>query len=129
MMNLWFRSRIPEAPILVGALEEVDGAPDKSSPSEPFSELQARLCPSELYCCSPRTEIWYSVTVANLKPIHWRKDALDGLVVEAGTKDILGGLVEQHKKRKSAGIIPDFMPDKGEVLNKKQAMYGKLHSG
>ncbi|KAK6075787.1 AAA family ATPase [Seiridium cupressi] len=110
------KKKIPERPVLMGALDEVEGALDDWPASKPFSQIQARLCPSELYSCAPRSTIWYYVSVANLKPIEWGKDAIDSLVIEPTTKDILRGLVEEHKKRKLDSIVSDFMPDKGQGL-------------
>ncbi|KAK6081606.1 AAA family ATPase [Seiridium cupressi] len=110
------KKKIPERPVLMGALDEVEGALDDWPASKPFSQIQARLCPSELYSCAPRSTIWYYVSVANLKPIEWGKDAIDSLVIELTTKDILRGLVEEHKKRKLDSIVSDFMPDKGQGL-------------
>jgi len=104
-----------ENPILTGALDEKEDAPDNAAPSEPFSGLQAQLCPSAIYCCSPRTTTWYRVDVSNLKPVTWQKSAIDALVMDIATKDTLRGLVEEHKRGRLDGALNDFIENKGQV--------------
>lgn len=91
------------------------GVQDEHEPSEEFSALQARLCPSIVECCVPRTFNWFSVTVDNLKPITYEKEAIDALVIPQDTKQMLLGLVEEHRRNESQGAITDFISNKGEV--------------
>jgi hypothetical protein len=104
-----------EPPILTGALEEVPDAPDNFPASKPFSDLQAQLCPSALYCCLPRTTTWYSVAIANLTPVEWQKDAIEALVMAGNTKQTLCDLVEEHKRGRLEGALSDFIANKGQV--------------
>lgn len=105
-----------EAPVSVAGLEDVQGVPDSAPKSDPFTDFQAQLCPSELYCCLTRNTVWYSVTIANLSPVQWQKDAIDGLVIAQDTKQTLCDLVEEHKKGSFAGSLSDFIANKGQVL-------------
>ncbi|KAK8135621.1 hypothetical protein PG984_003561 [Apiospora sp. TS-2023a] len=105
-----------EAPVSVAGLEDVPGVPDSAPKSEPFTDFQAQLCPSELYCCMTRTTVWYSVTIANLTPVEWQKDAIDGLVIAHDTKQTLCDLVEEHKRGSFAGSLSDFIANKGQAL-------------
>lgn len=91
------------------------GVKDEQPPSEDFSALQARICPSTVQCCVPRTFTWYSVTVDNLKPITYEKEAMDALVIPGETKQMLIGLIEEHRRNESQGAITDFISNKGEV--------------
>ncbi|KAK7911166.1 p-loop containing nucleoside triphosphate hydrolase protein [Apiospora marii] len=105
-----------EAPVSVAGLEDVQGVPDSAPKSEPFTDFQAQLCPSELYCCLTRTTVWYSVTIANLTPVQWQKDAIEGLVIAHDTKQTLCDLVEEHKRGSFAGSLSDFIANKGQAL-------------
>jgi len=109
------KKKTKEPAIFTGSLDDVDGVPDLSLPSVPFTPLQARLCPSTLYVCSPRTMIWYNVTIANLLPVNWQKGAIDSLVIDPMTKDTLRGLVEEHKKGNGSNGVNDFIQHKGQV--------------
>lgn len=91
------------------------GVQDEQPPSEEFSALQARLCPSTVQCCVPRTFTWYSVTIDNLKPITYEKEAMTALVIPEETKQMLLGLIEEHQRNESQGAITDFISNKGEV--------------
>jgi hypothetical protein len=103
-----------EAAIVVGGFDEAFASYDRHPPSKDFDTLQAQLCPSDLFCCSIRTMKWYRVTISNLRPIEWRREAIDSLVVDGKTKRLLRGLVEEHKKSRSQDeILSDFIPDKG----------------
>lgn len=101
------------------AKEVTHGVPDEQPPSIEFSSLQALLCPSPLQCCVPRNATWYSVTVDNLKPISYEKEAMDALVIPRDTKAMLLGLVEEHQRTKSQGAFTDFIANKGEVSPQK----------
>ncbi|KAK8001640.1 ATPAse AAA+ type core protein [Apiospora marii] len=105
-----------EAPVSVAGLEDVQGVPDSAPKSEPFTDFQAQLCPSDLYCCLTRTTVWYSVTIASLTPVQWQKDAIDGLVIAHDTKQTLCDLVEEHKRGSFAGSLSDFIANKGQAL-------------
>lgn len=91
------------------------GVQDEQPPSEEFCALQARICPSTVQCCVPRTFTWYSVTVENLKPITYEKEAMKALVLPGETKQMLIGLIEEHRRNESQGAITDFISNKGEV--------------
>lgn len=91
------------------------GVQNELPPSEEFSALQARLCPATVQCCVPRTFNWYSVTVDNLKPITYEKEAMKALVIPQDTKKMLLGLIEEHRRNESQGAITDFISNKGEV--------------
>ncbi|ETS86639.1 hypothetical protein PFICI_00467 [Pestalotiopsis fici W106-1] len=114
MMSSMADAGTSESPILVGGFDETYAKYDKCSPEDEFDALQAQLCPSQLYCCAIRTTKWYVATIASLKPIQWKREAIDNLVVNPNTKKVLRGLVEEHKKNRSQDeIISDFIPDKG----------------
>lgn len=91
------------------------GVQDEQEPSEEFSTLQACICPSTVQCCVPRTFTWYSVTIDNLKPITYEKEAMRALVIPKDTKQMLLGLIEEHQRNESQGAITDFISNKGEV--------------
>lgn len=97
------------------AIEVAHGVPDEQPLSEAFSALQACLCPSTLQCCAPRTFTWHSVTIDNLKPISYEKEAMKSLVIPEETKNLLLGLIEEHQRTESQGAITDFIANKGEV--------------
>lgn len=97
------------------AIEVARGVPEEQPLSEEFSALQACLCPSTLQCCAPRTFTWYSVTIDNLKPISYEKEAMKSLVIPEETKNFLLGLIEEHRRTESQGAITDFIANKGEV--------------
>ncbi|KAL1877963.1 hypothetical protein Daus18300_002317 [Diaporthe australafricana] len=103
--------RMPPPP----GFETAQEVPEEQSPANEFSSLQARLCPSTLQCCVPRTATWYTVTVDNLQPITYKKEAMDALVIPRDTKDMLIGLIEEHQRNESQGAITDFIANKGEV--------------
>lgn len=104
-----------ERPILIGSPDDLEGMPDNAAPSESFSNLQAQLSPSSVYCCSPRTSTWYRVSVANLTPVTWQKGALDAFVMDPDTKNTLRRLVEEHKRGRLDGALSDFIENKGQV--------------
>ncbi|KAK8035519.1 hypothetical protein PG993_010514 [Apiospora rasikravindrae] len=116
MMDLLNGNEDREAPVSVAGLADVPSAPDNAPPSEPFSDFQAQLAPSVLYCCLPRTTTWYSVTIANLKPVEWQKEAIEGLVIERSTKQTLCDLVEEHKRGRLPDSLSDFIANKGQAL-------------
>lgn len=91
------------------------GVQDEQPISDEFSALQARLCPSTVQCCVPRTFTWYSVTIDNLRPITYEKEAMNALVIPGETKQMLLGLIEEHQRNESQGAITDFISNKGEV--------------
>ena len=105
----------PENSILLGKLDEDPDAPDAAPATDPFSNLQAQLAPSHLFCCLSRTTIWYEVTIAHLKPVEWQKAAIDSLVIPRTTKQTLCDLVEEHKKGRMAEALNDFIAHKGQV--------------
>lgn len=113
--TLWGDADQKENPIMMGLLDNVPGAPNSVSATEPFSDLQAQLSPSALYCCLPRTTTWYSITVAHLKAVNWQKSAIEALVLHEPTKQLLCDLVEEHKKGRLTGSLSDFIRNKGEV--------------
>ncbi len=117
MMDLLVGESDKEPPILVELPDDIEGARENIPPSKPFSNLQAQLCPSEVYCCAPRTGTWYDITIANLEPVAWQKDAIESLVLEDKTKQTLCELVEEHKRGRLEGVLTDFIRNKGQVFH------------
>jgi hypothetical protein len=106
-----------ESGIVIGALDEKYAHYDRYPADKEFDELQARLCPAEAYACAIRTMKWYKITINNLKPVDWMRDAIQSLVIEDRTKYLLRGLVEQHKKTRDGDeLLSDFIPNKGQVI-------------
>ena len=118
MVDLLVGDSNKEQPILGELPEEVEGTRDTVSPTEPFSDLQAQLCPSAVYCCAPRTGTWYEITIANLKPVAWQKDAIEALVLENEIKQTLCELVDEHKRGRLEGVMTDFIQNKGQVISR-----------
>jgi hypothetical protein len=87
---------------------------DNTAPHEPFTKLQAQLCPSTVHCCVLRTKKWFLVTVKNLRNVEWAKHSFDHLVLDESVKQMIQGLVEQHKKNKGR-VLSDVIPSKGQV--------------
>ena len=105
-----------EVPVLGGGFDDIYVDFDHVPPYKEFTELQAQLCPSTVNCCVLRTKKWFVVTVPNLHPVEWSTAAFKHLVLEDSIKEMLKGLVEQHKKNKSLKrIMSDVIPSKGEV--------------
>jgi hypothetical protein len=82
-----------------------------------FDDLQAMLSPSAIVVYSITTRRWYRTTVGFLRDVQWRTSALDGLVLEQSTKDMIHALVAQHKDSRGH-FLDDFIEGKGQVSSK-----------
>ncbi|KAK3985455.1 putative atpase aaa+ type core [Cladorrhinum sp. PSN332] len=80
-----------------------------------FTELQAQLCPSHVLCYGIDSRSWYDVSVSKLKVVEWQTEGLKNLVVDPDTKDMLTGLVQQHRKNRLRGLN-DIVRSKGKGL-------------
>jgi hypothetical protein len=76
--------------------------------SENLTDEQAMLCPAVIGCFDLRSKHMYTVSVDNLQPVEWNKDAMDHLVLETKKKEMLKGLVNYHSdtnRRKDRDLI------------------------
>ena len=87
---------------------------DEYSKDEKFSTLQAQVATPTVVCFSIDRELWFSIDVQSLSPVEWRKTAFDHLVLDKSSKDLLKGLVEQHKKNEEK-LMGDVIESKGMV--------------
>lgn len=117
MMN----SMSKEPPVQGGGFDDKYAEFDHHPADKPFSELQAQLSLSTLNCCALRTKKWFKITIDNLKPVEWKTQAFEHLVLAGPTKNTLRGLVQQHKKSKALKqTMSDVIPSKGQVCDQNR---------
>lgn len=81
-----------------------------------LTDEQAMLCPAVIECHDLRSKKRYMVSVDNLQPVEWNKDAMDHLVLDTRKKDMLKGLVSYHSSRNRRSERADLIVGKGESL-------------
>ncbi|KAL6909246.1 P-loop containing nucleoside triphosphate hydrolase protein [Trichoderma evansii] len=74
------------------------------------------LCPAVIGCHDLRTKKSYTVSVDNLQPVKWNKDAMDHLVLDTKKKEMLKGLVRYHFDRNRRNDRGDLIAGKGQSL-------------
>lgn len=89
---------------------------DKLPVSAKLTDEQAMLCPAVIGCHDLRSKKKYTVSVDNLKPVEWNKDAMDHLVLDTRKKDMLKGLVSYHSNRNRGNEQADLIAGKGQSL-------------
>lgn len=118
-MGSMMSSMIREPPVQGGNFEDEYSDFDHIPADKHFNELQAQLSLSTLKCCVLRSRKWFNITVGNLKPVEWKSQAFEHLVLEGPTKNTLRGLVQQHKRSKTLKhTMSDVIPSKGEVCTR-----------
>lgn len=103
-----------ESAVVGAGLDQDHAELDDFPRDKVFSDLQAQLCPSWVYCYSIKTKTFYQVSVSRIKDVEWETDVLKSLVIEEKRKKMLVGLVQQHRKNKSE-MLSDITPSKGKV--------------
>jgi len=68
-------------------------------PNDEIHQAKAQLCPPILGCFYVATGKAHMVSVDNLEPITWNKEAIDHLVIAEDKKQLLKGLVAHHSHR------------------------------
>lgn len=86
------------------------------SVSSKLTDVQAMLCPAVIGCHDLRSKKKYTVSVDNLKPVEWNKDAMDHLVLDTRKKEMLKGLVSYHSSRNRGNEQADLIAGKGQSL-------------
>lgn len=81
-----------------------------------LTDQQAQLCPAVIKCVSISTKHDFNVSVENLEPISWNREAIELLVLDENKKDLLKGLVAQHSHRTKTGEFGDLIENKGKGL-------------
>lgn len=105
-----------ESHVAGGEMDRLYSHLDSVHPSKTFEPLQAQLCPSTINCCVLSTKKWHLVSISNLHEVQWAREAFNHLVLDRSIKDMLQGLVEEHKKNKKLKrIMSDVIPSKGQV--------------
>lgn len=84
--------------------------------SAKLTDEQARLCPAVIGCHDLRSKKTYIVSVDNLQPIEWNRDAMNHLVLDTRKKDMLEGLVRYHSSRNRGNEKADLIAGKGQSL-------------
>ncbi|KAL7920174.1 P-loop containing nucleoside triphosphate hydrolase protein [Trichoderma austrokoningii] len=102
----------------IGAFVEVNDAYrwDSLPATTKLSDEQAMLCPAVIGCHDLRSRQTYTVSVDNLQPVEWNKDAMDHLVLDTRKKDMLKGLVRHHSSRSRRNEKADLIAGKGQSL-------------
>ncbi|KAK1249653.1 hypothetical protein MKX08_009656 [Trichoderma sp. CBMAI-0020] len=91
-------------------------ARDRIAASAALSDEQAMLCPAVVGCHDLKSKQTYTVSVDNLQPIEWNKDAMDHLVLDTRKKEMLQGLVRHHSSRSRRSEKGDLIAGKGQSL-------------
>lgn len=100
-------------PVNIEGLEDLK---DQQGLSEPFSALQAQLCPATLNACSPLTMEWFEITIENATEMVWQTDSAEALVMaDPKTKDTLMKLIQAHQNAKMGEMTSDVIEGKGQV--------------
>jgi hypothetical protein len=81
-----------------------------------LTDQQAQLCPAVIKCVSISTNNDFNVSVGNLEPVSWNREAIELLVLDENKKDLLKGLVAQHSHRTKTGEFGDLIENKGKGL-------------
>jgi hypothetical protein len=103
-----------EGPINVGGYHDIYVQYDKYPADKEFSSIQLQLCPSTIIGCTLDSKKWFELSLNHLQEVKWEKAAFTNLVLDQGTKDLIQGLVENHK-RNSGKVTGDFIEGKGKV--------------
>ena len=90
---------------------------DDFPPAESFSDLHAQLCPSSVIGFAIKSREWFRISISRIKDVDWATDALEHLVLERRTKDMLVALVEQHRNNRDK-VISDVIKSKGKVRHR-----------
>lgn len=97
-------------------IEDLEDLKDQQGPSEPFSALQAQLCPATVNACSPLTMEWFEIAIENATEMVWQKDSADALVMaDPKNKDTVMKLIQAHQNAKLGGMTSDVIEGKGQV--------------
>ncbi|KAH8883295.1 P-loop containing nucleoside triphosphate hydrolase protein [Thozetella sp. PMI_491] len=88
---------------------------DDFAKEKEFSELQSQLCPASVMCYAIKSSTWYIISVSQIGDVDWALDAFDHLVLEQDTKEMLAGLVQQHRHNKDR-VLADVIESKGKGL-------------
>lgn len=109
-------------PIIINGYDDRFDQYDHHPPEKAFDNLQKLLGPSAIGVYSVSTRTWYQTTVGTLRDVQWRTSALDGLVLEQSTKDMIHALVAQHKDSRGK-FLDDFIEGKGQVVSGLSKFY------
>jgi hypothetical protein len=113
MMGAWGQNS--SSPVIISGYDDRFDQYDNHAIENSFEDLQAMLAPSTIALYSITTKYWYETTVDLLRDIQWKTMALDGLVLEQTTKDMILALVAQHKDSRGH-FVDDFIEGKGQVI-------------
>ncbi|KAK4169797.1 P-loop containing nucleoside triphosphate hydrolase protein [Cladorrhinum sp. PSN259] len=79
----------------------------QQSLNEPYSGQSAAaagLGSVGVVCYGLKSSKWYQLPVSKLTPVQWVTESLKNLVIDPDTKDMLVGLVQQHRKNLDGGL-------------------------
>ncbi|KAL8796093.1 MAG: hypothetical protein Q9195_001425 [Heterodermia aff. obscurata] len=87
---------------------------DQIKPDATPDDLTLLLCPQHVHGYCLRDKVWKSLNVNQLKPVNFRKNAWDRLVLDEEYKDIVQAMVSSYVEKSSS--IEDLVAGKGAGL-------------
>ena len=87
---------------------------DLIKPDATPDDLTLLLCPQHVHGYCLRDKVWKSLNVNQLKPVNFRKNAWDRLVLDEEYKDIVQAMVSSYVEKSSS--LEDLVAGKGAGL-------------
>ena len=87
---------------------------DMIKPDATPDDLALLLCPQHVHGYCLRDKVWKSLNVNQLKPVNFRKNAWDRLVLDDEYKDIVQAMVSSYVEKSSS--VEDLVAGKGAGL-------------
>jgi hypothetical protein len=112
LLQMWSTK---ERAVKTGDFDERSVNYDNVPPDAPFDPLQAQLCPSSVNCFSLTAKKWFAISIDNLQPIVWDKQAWDHLVLDDEVKGTIRDVVTHHRADSDSVIHGDVITGKGNV--------------
>ncbi|KAK3174390.1 hypothetical protein OEA41_001635 [Lepraria neglecta] len=87
---------------------------DRIQPDSEPGELTLLLCPQQVHGYCLRDKVWKDLNITQLRPVSFRKNAWDCLVLDAEYKDIVQAVVSSYVDK--TAMLDDLVAGKGKGL-------------
>jgi hypothetical protein len=87
---------------------------DRIQPDSEPDELTLLLCPQQVHGYCLRDKVWKDLNVTQLRPVSFRENAWDRLVLDAEYKDIVQAMVSSYVDK--TAMLDDLVAGKGKGL-------------